>query len=149
MSFLWMLNRSTNGGEYVKIPRIFFVMVVFVFFTVIGCSNSSNTGKIEVHETGNPVAKEILTLDPEADIFQFDDVIYETGIDWVEELTLTKGEQVGEIKTRNDTDTNFENEMSNKLPVGAKIFSTIEKEGPILIVEFEGEILKYLALLEG
>ena len=125
-------------------------MVVFVFLTVVGCSNSSNTGKIEVHTTENPDAKEILTLDPEADIFQFDGVIYQTGIDWVDELTLTKGEQVGEIKkTRNDTDTNFENEMSNKLPVGAKIFSTIEKEGPILLVESEGEILKYLALLEG
>ena len=127
----------------------FLFLVVFVLLTSVGCSNSSDTGKIEVHTTGNPDAKEILTLDPEADIFQFEGVIYETGIDWVEELTLTKGEQVGEIKTRNDTDTNFENEMSNKLPVGAKIFSTIEKEGSILLVESEGKLLKYYALVEG
>ena len=132
-----------------RIPRLFFGLVVFVLLTVAGCSNSSNSGKIVVHEIGNPDAKEILTLDPEADIFQFDGVIYQTGIDWVEELTLTKDEQVGEIKTRNETDTNFENEMSNKLPVGAKIFSTIEKEGPILLVESEGELLKYYALVEG
>ena len=132
-----------------RIPRLFFGLVVFVLLAAVGCSNSPGTGKIEVHETGNPDAKETLTLDPEADIFQFDGVIYKTGIDWVEELTLTKDEKVGEIKTRNDTDTNFENEMSNKLPVGAKIFSTIEKEGPILLVESEGKILKYLALLEG
>ena len=84
-----------------------------------------------------------------ADIFQFEGIIYKTGIDWVEELTLTKGEQVGEIKTKNDTDTNFEDEMSNKLPVGAKIFSTVEKEGPILLVESEGEILKYYGWVEG
>ena len=132
-----------------RIPRLFWGLVAFVLFGVVGCSNSSDTGKIEVHETGNPNAKEILTLDPEADIFQFDGVIYKTGIDWVEELTLTKDEQVGEIKTRNDSDTNFEDEMSNKLPVGATIFSTIEKEGPFLLVESEGKILKYLALLEG
>ena len=132
-----------------RVPRILFGLVIFVLLTAVGCSNSSDTGEIGVHKTENPDAKEILTLFPEADIFQFEGVIYQTGIDWVEELTLTKGEQVGEIKTRNDTDTNFEDEMSNKLPVGAKIFSTIEKEGPILLVESEGEILKYYALVEG
>ncbi|QUW23099.1 hypothetical protein JSQ81_05900 [Sporosarcina sp. Marseille-Q4063] len=132
-----------------KVPRLFFSLTISVLLFAGGCSNSSNTGKIVVHETENPDAKEILTLDPEADIFQFDSVIYQTGIDWVDELILTQDEQVGEIKTRSDTDTNFENEMSNKLPVGAKIFSIIEKEGPILLVESEGKILKYLALVEG
>ena len=132
-----------------KVPRLFFGLVIFAILTAVGCSNSSDTGKIVVHKTENPNAEEILTLDPEADIFQFEGVIYKTGIDWVEELTLTKGEQVGEIKKRNDTDTNFENEMSNKLPVGAKIFSTIEKEGPVLLVESEGKILKYYAIVEG
>jgi hypothetical protein len=38
--------------------------------------------------------------------------------------------------------------MSNKLPVGAKIFSTKER-GDILIVEFEEKKLKYLAIVEG
>lgn len=132
-----------------KAPRLFWGMVVLILLIAFGCSNSSNAGKSKVHETKNPDAEEILTLDPEADIFQFDGVIYKTGIEWVEELTLTKNEQVGEIKTRNDIDTNFEDEMSNKLPIGAKIFSTKEKEGPILLVESEGKILKYYALVEG
>ena len=132
-----------------RVSRLFFGLIIFVLLTSVGCTNSADKGKIEVHTTGNPDAKEILSLDPEADIFQFEGVIYQTGIDWVEELTLTKGEQVGEIKTRNDTDTNFEDEMSNKIAVGAKIFSTMEKEGPILLVESEGEILKYYALVEG
>lgn len=131
------------------VPRLLLSIVVLGLLTISGCSNLTNIGKTKVHETKNPDAEEILTLDPQADIFQFDGVIYQTGIDWVEELTLTKNEQVGEIKTRNETDTNFEDEMSNKLPVGAKIFSIKEKEGPILLVESEGELLKYLALLEG
>lgn len=131
------------------VPRFFFGLIVLVLLTAAGCSNSLEKDKTEVHTTGNPDAEEILTLDPEADIFQFEGIIYKTGIDWVEELTLTKDEQVGEIKSRNDRDTNFEDEMSNKLPVGAKIFSTIEKEGPILLVESEGEILKYYGLVEG
>lgn len=132
-----------------KVPRLIWGLTMLVLLTAVGCSNSSNTGELEVHQSENPDAVEILTVDPEADIFQFDGVMYQTGIDWVEELTLTKGEQVVEIKTRNDTDTNFEDEMSNKLPVGAKIFSTMEKEGPILLVDSDGEILKYYAIVEG
>ncbi len=53
-----------------------------------------------------------------------------------------------EIKTRNDANTDFNNEMSNKLPVGAKIFSAKER-GDILLVEINGEFLKYLAIVEG
>lgn len=135
-----------------RIRILFLTLSVFILLTAVGCSNSSITSTTETHTTENPDAKEILTLDPEADIFQFDGVIYQTGIDWVEELTLTKDEQVGEINTRNDTDTNFEDDMSNKLPVGSKIYSAKEAEevgGPILLVESEGKLFKYYGLVEG
>ena len=131
------------------VSRLFFALVVLILLTAVGCSKSLDKGETEVHTTGNPDAEEILTLDPEADIFQFEGVIYKTGIDWVDELSLTKDKQVGEIKMRNDRDTSFEDEMANKLPVGAKIFSTMEKEGPILLVESEGKVLKYYGLVEG
>lgn len=144
---LYPSNKSRRDN--MRIPKVFWGLAIFVLLTAVGCSNSSNTVKTAVHETENPDAEEVLTVDHEADIFQFDGVIYKTGIDWVEELTLTKGEQVGEIKIRNDSDTDFEDGMSNKLPVGAKIFSAIEKEGPILLVELEGKLLKYYALVEG
>lgn len=133
--------------------RIFFLsLCVFILLIAIGCSNSSITSTPETFTTQNPDAKEILTLDPNADIFQFDGVIYQTGIEWVEELSLTKGEEVGEIKTKNDIDTNFEDDMSNKLPVGAKIYSAKESDeiaGPILLVESEGKLFKYYGLVEG
>ncbi|MFD1929015.1 hypothetical protein ACFSFY_13310 [Sporosarcina siberiensis] len=135
-----------------RIPKLFLGLSIFILLMAVGCSNLSNSSKIETHKTENPDATEILTLDTNADIFQFEGVIYQTGIDWVEELTLTKGEQVGEIKTRNDTDTKFEDEMSNKLPVGAKIFSAKEEGevgGPILLVESEGKLIKYYGLVEG
>lgn len=93
-------------------------------------------------------AEEVLTLDSDADIFQYDGVIYKANIDWVEELSLTKDVQIGEIKTKNDANTDFRDGMSNKLPVGTKIFSTKER-GEILIVESKGEIKKYLAIVEG
>ncbi len=80
--------------------RLFLGLVIFVLLTAVGCSNSSDKGKVEVYTTENPNAEGVLKLDPEADIFQFNGVIYQTGIDWVEALTLTKDEQVGEIKTK-------------------------------------------------
>lgn len=135
-----------------RIPKLFLGLPIFILLTAVGCSNSSITSTTETYTTENPDAKEILTSDPKADIFQFEGVIYQTGIDWVEELTLTKDKQVGEIKTINDTDTKFEDEMSNKLPVGAKIFSVKEDGevgGPILLVESEGKLLKYYGLVEG
>jgi hypothetical protein len=126
------------------IQRLFFVLIALTLFT-IGCSNGGETTKVSIDRIN---AEEVLRLDPNADIFQYEGVIYKTKIDWVEELSLTKDVEIGEIKTKNDTNTNFKDEMANKLPVGAKIFSAKER-GDILIVELEGEILKYLAIVEG
>ncbi|MBP3953121.1 hypothetical protein J7W16_18520 [Bacillus sp. YZJH907-2] len=112
---------------------------------ITGCSNGGETTKVTIDSID---AEEVITLDPDADIFQYDGLIYKTNIDWVEELSLTKDVKIGEIKTKNDTNTDFKDEMANKLPVGAKIFSAKER-GDILIVELEGEILKYLAIVEG
>jgi hypothetical protein len=120
-------------------------MIVLMLFTITGCSNGGETTKVSIDHIN---AEEVLRLDPDADIFQYDGVIYKTNIDWVEELSLTKDVEIGEIKTKNVTNTDFKDEMANKLPVGAKIFSAKER-GDILIVEVEGEILKYLAIVEG
>jgi len=131
---------------------LFFGLSIFVLLSTVGCSNSTNTSKMGTNKTENSSVKGILTSEPDADIFQFDGVVYKAGIDWVEELTLTKDKQVGEIKTRNDADTNFEDGMSNKLPVGAKIFSAKEEGevgGPILLVESEEKLFKYYGLVEG
>lgn len=135
-----------------KGARLFVVSIIFLLLIASGCSHSSDQGKKEVHKTGNPNAEEVLALDPQADIFQFNGVIYQTGIDWVEELDLTIAEQVGEIKTKNDTDANFEDGTSNHLPVGTKIFSVKEKDdiaGPVLLVESKGDFYKYYGLVEG
>ncbi|MDW0111162.1 hypothetical protein [Sporosarcina aquimarina] len=135
-----------------KLSKTVLVAATFMLLTAFGCTNPLDTNVVEVHTTGNPDAEEILTLEPEADIFQFEGVIYKTGNDWVEEMTLTKEEQVGEITTRNDINTNFENNMANKLPVGAKIYSVKESKevgGLILLVESEGELIKYVGLVEG
>ena len=137
-----------NGGGLMGFNRIFFLVLISVLsFTIIGCSNEGKTTTST--ETFDSIdAEEVITLDPDADIFQFDGVIYKTNIEWVEDLTITKDSQIGEIKTKNEKDTNFKNEVSNKLPVGTKIFSTKERND-ILVVEVDGELRKYLAIVEG
>jgi hypothetical protein len=127
------------------VQRLFFVLIALSLSTITGCSNGGETTKVSINHI---VAEEVLKLDPDADMFQYEGVIYKTNIDWVEELSLTKDVQIGEIKTKNDTNTDFKDEMANKLPIGAKIFSAKER-GDILIVEVEEEILKYLAIVEG
>ncbi|MGP4082554.1 hypothetical protein ACTWQL_21940 [Pseudalkalibacillus sp. R45] len=48
----------------------------------------------------------------------------------------------------NKANTDFKDGMSNKLPVGTKIFSA-KGRGDILLVETNGKVLKYLAIVEG
>ncbi|MGX6444345.1 hypothetical protein ACWM35_14145 [Neobacillus sp. K501] len=127
------------------IRKTIYTLILLSLITITGCAMDSETTKVTIDSIN---AEEVLSLDPDADIFQFEGVIYKTNINWVEELSLTKDVQIGEIKTKNDINTEFKDEMANKLPVGTKIY-TAKERGDILIVEFEGEILHYLAIVEG
>ncbi|WP_144513883.1 hypothetical protein [Bacillus sp. FJAT-22090] len=121
------------------------LMIVACSIYLTGCMDD----EIEVTVSEKPDAEEVLRLDKNADIFQWDGLIYKTEIDWVDEMKVTKKELVGEIAEISNTDNNrFKNGMANKLPVGATIYSTIER-GDILIVEYDGKIKKYLGLGEG
>lgn len=116
---------------------------------MIGCSQYEEEGEEVTNMViGHIDAEEVLTLNPDADIFQFGDLIYETNIDWVDELTLTPDEAVGEIKILNDSTTDFENETANKLPVGTVIYSTKE-HSDMLVVDIDGQFKNYYALVEG
>lgn len=134
---------------------LLYLLMITTSLTIVGCSNildKLDTGEEKTSEIKNPDAEEVLTMDPKADIIQYNGIVYKTNIDWVDKLELTKDEQIGEIKKKNSTDTNFEDEMSNKLPIGAKIFSVKEEnevDGPILIIESEGEYFNYYGLVEG
>lgn len=142
---LYRVFPTIYKGDITLTKKLFYALIASALLMISGCSNEGETTTVTIDSID---AEEVLTLNPYADIFQFDGVIYETKIDWVEELSLTKDVQIGEIKAKNDTNTDFEDEMSNKLPIGAKIFSAKER-GDILIVESEGETKKYLALVEG
>lgn len=108
------------------------VLILFLIPSIlIGC-----TGSPGQNEGGVLSKEQVLKLNPDADIFEFDGKVYSTGVDWIEEEELIKDEQIGEISEG----------MVNKLPVGAKIFSPKERRD-ILIVEYDGKEKRYLLQL--
>lgn len=104
------------------------IILFFIPLILIGCSGSpgQNYG-------GTLSKKQVLKLDPDADIFEFEDHVYKAGVDWIEEEELTKGKQIGEIKDG----------MANILPIRTKIFAPKERLD-ILIVEYSGREKRYL-----
>ncbi|QKY69383.1 hypothetical protein [Lentibacillus sp. CBA3610] len=95
---------------------------------LIGCADIPGQ-----NEGGTLSKKQVLKLDPDADFFEYDNKVYKTGVDWIEDEELTKGEKIGEISEG----------MANKLPVGASIFVLKERKD-ILIVEYDGKEKRYL-----
>lgn len=134
-----------------KLKRLFiFIGGLTIFSTIAtGCSIENSQQQIEVHTTKNPDASETLELQPEADLFQWGDVIYIADVDWVQELELSKGIEIGEIAKNTSNPKDFTNGTANKLPIGTKIYEPLEKNGPIYIVVVNGKEIRYLGLLEG
>ena len=128
--------------------KILYIFCIGLVLTFVGCSNDNDPTSVSNSEE-NPTAEEILKGNSEADILMYHGIIYKTNLDWVDELTLTKGEQVGEIKEQAmEGNYDYSNEMANKLSVGSIIFEAKERDD-VLIVEDNGETHYYYALVEG
>jgi len=102
------------------------------------------TNKEETITTHNPTVEEILSQDPDADILYLDEIVYATNIDWVDELALTKGEEIGEIEKNTTSSKEFINKTANVLPVGTKIYRAKERNGMLI-----ADDKYYYALVEG
>lgn len=135
------INKITIFGLLVSISLI--VACIFLF-------SRENKQDTTVHITQAPTAEEELKQNANTDLFMLDDSVYKTNIEWVDQLNLTKKDIVGEIESNYSIEANepFKNNMATKLPIGTKIFSTIERED-VLIVQYKGEEKKYYKLSEG
>lgn len=121
---------------------------------IVGCTNNGEletnkhgeleTNKEETITTHNPTVEEILSQDPDADILYIDDIVYATNIDWVDELALTKGEEIGEVEKNTTSSKEFINKTANVLPVGTKIYRAKERNGMLI-----ADDKYYYALVEG
>ncbi|MEH7236844.1 hypothetical protein [Bacillus sp. JJ1562] len=119
------------------------ILIVISFCFLVGCDQT-----VTVTTSEKPDAEETLRLDNKADIFQWKGSIYKTNIDWVDELELTENEQIGEIQFNASKAEDFKDGGANYLPLGAKIFTTKERND-ILIVKYENVMKLYLVLTEG
>ena len=127
------------------------LLLSLTFFTLIGCNQHETSRVSRVEVIGNPQAEDILVNNPEADIFQFNEIVYSNAVnlEWVQAANLTKGELVGIIKEQYMEGKQFKDEMATILPVGAEIYEPVNRQGPILIVIFEDKEWRYLGLIEG
>ncbi len=119
----------------------FSIMTVWI---LAACSNEK-----DMQQTSEkPTASEVLSQDSKADIFQFNDTIYQTDVAWAEKTEVTQKEKVGEIKRRSSDRDDFDNGTATKLSKGTVLYSTKERK-EILLVSFKGKLKKYVALGEG
>ncbi|WP_214769707.1 hypothetical protein [Exiguobacterium sp. s39] len=119
----------------------FSIMTVWI---LVGCNNE----EIMQSTSEKPTAFEVLSEDSKADIFQFNDTIYQSDVAWAEKTEVTQKEKVGEIKRRSSDRDDFDNGTATKLSKGTALYSTKERN-EILIVSFNGKLKKYVALGEG
>jgi hypothetical protein len=128
---------------------------------IMGCTDENEESKDEgkifsateeteltTYTTHNPTVEEMFELNPNIDIFLFENIVYETNIEWVNELSLTKGDLIGVIEFNASNPSEFTNLTANILPIGAKIYTSNER-GDILIAEHGNEIKYYYQLVEG
>lgn len=119
---------------------------------VLVCSIVYLSGCTDYAETENvsspPNAKKILAMDKDADILQWNDAMYETGIEWVNELELIEDHKLGEITFHADKPSDFKNAAANNLSIGSELYS-VKDRNDILIIKDNHEIKRYLLLSEG
>lgn len=116
------------------------MILLLMCFITTGCT-SSNT-------IGNPTAKEVLKMEPNANIFMYKDTIYKAGNPWVDKLELTKDIQETEITHQSNNGKVFKNGTANKLAVGTKVFR-VKERNDIIIAETEGGDIRFFQLVEG
>jgi hypothetical protein len=127
--------------------KIFLLIVCFVLSSLVfGCG---------VADGGKVTARDVLKRNKDADIIQYDGFIFSnvTHLDWFENdkenITFSKEYLLGEIEKQTANSLWFVDMTASKLPKGTKVYAIEENGGGILLVEYKGEVLYYMQLLEG
>lgn len=125
-----------------KINLVIFLGFISLFLFACGQSETKTTS------SAPPTIEEELENDATSDLFLKDGIVYKTGIDWVDDLTLTQDELIGEIQSQSSIPSKFINYTSTILPIGSKIYSAKERND-LLIVQTTKGMKYYYQLSEG
>lgn len=126
-----------------------FLLIVTVFLAGIFVTELFFKKDQEIHGGIQPTASDILRENIDADIFQYNGLIYiniET-VD-IDMENYQKGLPIGNIIKQSTDSNEFKNGTATKLPIGTKIYQTIGKGQSILTIEIKEETLIYIAMLD-
>ncbi|RNA69831.1 hypothetical protein EBO34_07825 [Alteribacter keqinensis] len=100
---------------------------------------------------GNPTAGDILSDNPNADILQWDGIVYSNVNDaeYVRELGHEPVEKLGEIERQSGSRWFFRDRSATHLPEGTNIFNVNKGGIYYLIGVADDEEIVYRALVEG
>lgn len=91
-----------------------------LIFSLFGCGMSPG------EKNGGVLSKEqVLKIDPDADLVEYAGAVYKAGIDWGDEMELTKDEQVAEVTEG----------MATHLDVGTPIFKAKERSDILVVMD--------------
>ncbi|MER3125374.1 hypothetical protein [Bacillus pumilus] len=117
-----------------------YLCLMLLTICLCGCQS------VQYAESKPPSAEEVLALDEQADLFQWEETVYEANVDWTHQLTVTKDQQLGVIQKT--ADEHFNHGTATVLKKGTVIYSVKERKD-LLIAELNGQIIIYAAHAEG
>ncbi|MDX5475175.1 MAG: hypothetical protein LPK00_06515 [Bacillaceae bacterium] len=132
-----------------KINKSHITMIISITITLFLLASCG------IADGGRVTARDVLKQNKDADIIQYAGSIYSnvTNLEWFQErkeqIVIKKDYYVGEVQNQTNNSWKFKELSATKLPKGTKVYSRDEEVGGMLIVEYEGEILYYMELLEG
>lgn len=85
-------------------------------------------------------------MDQQADLFRWEETVYEANVDWTHQQTVTKDQQLGVIQKT--ADKHFDHDTASHLKKGTAIYSVKERKD-LLIAELKGQIIINAAHAEG
>lgn len=108
-------------------------------------ANENDDGDVDLSSLDALTAEEVLEEDPDADIFQYEGVIYKTDGELAEDVGLTQGGLIGKIDKKDEDATEFEDGLANELMPNVKIYETNEEDLTTVLVEVRSDLYVYYA----
>ena len=124
-----------------KVWCVFMCLSIFFLLCITGCRSTVSTAE-------NASPEKLYSADPDIDLFVYESTAYVNAldVDWVGELSLSKGAVLGEICRSGVTD-DFREWDATVLPEGTVIYESGESQ--VLLAEIGDALIPYLKYAEG
>lgn len=123
-------------------------LLFVVLVLMVGCQDV-NSGTHISRSSVEGVASYILSQNPDADFFVFEERIY-LKKDNVDTSNIRRGEIAGKIESNLSPNLTFENLSATNIPINTKIYK-LKNENSLdrLIADVDGQVILYQVAIEG